>query len=202
MPRIRKTPCARSLRNEDVSLSKSDLFFALWYKLTQSGVNVERVDDHSYVIQVNLYDEPVTTMLVDRRVGSTYDMMNAVVTLTFWDYGKILLDDRYIEEAISEDVTNLREAVDWVESNLPSEITNLTYHLNSERDTTELARDIQGMVLQMETDFSKIEEYLQQVYTKVDAASRQRRSTRRKRSCSEKHRIARMREAGLPRSSR
>lgn len=117
-----------------MSLSKSDLFFALWYKLTQSGVNVERVDDHSYVIQVNLYDEPVTTMLVDRRVGSTYDMMNAVITLTFWDYGQILLDDGYIEDAISEDVTNLREAVDWVEYNCPSEITNLTYHLKSERD--------------------------------------------------------------------
>lgn len=121
MLRIRKTPCVHSLRNEDVSLSKSDLFFALWYKLTQSGVNVERVDDHSYVIQVNLYDEPVTTILIDRRVGSTYDMMNAVVTLTFWDYGQILLDDGYIEEAISEDVTNLREAVDWVEYNLPLE---------------------------------------------------------------------------------
>ena len=196
MLRIRKTQCTLRIRNEDVSLSRSDLFFALWYKLSQSSVNVERVDDQSYAVHVNLYDEPVTTILVDRRVGSTYDMMNVVVTLTFWDYGKILMDDRYIEDAISEGVTNLREAVDWVEDNLPSEITNLTYHLNSERDTTALARDIQGMVLQMETDFSKIEEYLQQVFAKVDVACRQRRSTMRKRSCSEKHRIARMRREG------
>lgn len=199
MIRTRKPRYTRHLRNED--LSRSDLFFALWYKLSQSRVNVERVDDQSYVVHVNLYDESVATILVDRRVGSTYDMMNAVVTLTFWDYGKILMDDRYIEEAISEGVTNLREAVDWVESNCPYEITNLTYHLESERDTTELAREVQGMVLQMETDFSKIEEYLQQVFTKVDVACRQRISTRSKRSCSEKHRLDRMRKAGRPRRS-
>ena len=199
MIRTRKPRYTRPLRNE--GLSRSDLFFALWYKLSQSRVNVERVDDQSYVVHVNLYDESVATILVDRRVGSTYDMMNAVVTLTFWDYGKILMDDRYIEDAISEGVTNLREAVDWVEDNLPSEITNLTYHLESERDTTELAREVQGMVLQMETDFSKIEEYLQQVFTKVDVACRQRISTRSKRSCSEKHRLDRMRKAGRHRRS-
>ena len=183
-----------------MSLSRSDLFFALWYKLSQSKVNVERVDDQSYAVPVNLYDEPITTILVDRRVGSTYDMMNAVVTLTFWDYGKILMDDGYIEDAISEGVTNLREAVDWVESNCPDEITNFTYHLESERDTTELSRDIPGLVIQMETDFSKIEEYLQQVFTKVDVARRQRLSTLSKRSCSEKHRVASRHKAGRPRS--